>query len=48
MLAWGHEGGQAIVYNARLARRFRAVSYKLATTLELGRWMCDSVTTYTQ
>jgi len=31
MLAWGHEGGRAIVRIARLAHRFRAVSYEVAT-----------------
>jgi len=33
MLAWGHKCGRAIVRNARLARRFRAVSYELTTSL---------------
>ena len=37
MLAQGDEGGRAAVRNARLAHRFRAVSYELATSLELRR-----------
>ena len=27
--------------NARLARRFRAISYELATSLELAHSICD-------
>jgi len=48
MLAWGDEGGRATVRNARLARRFRAVSHELVTSLELARCMRDSVAGYTQ
>ena len=48
MLAWGDEGGRATVRNERLARRFRAFSYKLATALELARCMLDLATAYTQ
>jgi len=47
MLAWGDEGGQATVHNAHLARRFRAVSYEHAASLDLARFMCDSVAVYT-
>jgi len=48
MLARGDEGGRATVYNARLARRFRAVSHQLATSLELARCMRYSAVAYTQ
>ena len=37
MLARGDDGGWATVRNARLARRFRALSRELATSLELAR-----------
>ena len=36
MLSRGDESDQVTVRNARLARRFRAVSYELATSLELA------------
>jgi len=39
MLARGDEGDRATVRNARLARRFRAVCYELATSLDLARCM---------
>jgi len=45
MLARGDEHGRATVCNARLARHFLVVSYKLATSLELGRCMRYSMTT---
>jgi len=48
MLARGDEGGWAIVRNARLAHRFRALSHELATSLELARCMRDSTTAYPQ
>jgi len=48
MLAGGDEGGRATVRNARLARRFGALSYELATSLELARCMRNSATAYTQ
>jgi len=48
MLARDDEGGRATVRNARLARRFRVVSYELANSLELARCMRDSATVYTQ
>ena len=35
MLARSDNGGRATVHNARSARRFRAVSYEHATSLEL-------------
>jgi len=41
MLARGDDSGRATVRNARLARRFRAVSYELVTSLELVRCMRD-------
>jgi len=47
MLARGVEGGRATVRNARLARRFRAVSYELATALDLPCCLRDSATVYT-
>ena len=37
MLAWGDGGGWATVRNARIPRRFGAVSYGHATSLELAR-----------
>jgi len=43
MVAQGDEVGRVTVYNARLARRFRAVNYKLPISLELARCMRDSV-----
>ena len=48
MVAWGNLGGRATVPNARLARHFRAVSYELATSLELACFMRDSAAAYTQ
>jgi len=48
MLARGDEGGYATLRNARLARRFRALSRELATSLELARCMRDSATAYPQ
>ena len=48
MLAWGDEGARATVRNARLARRFRAVLYELATSLELARCMHYLAVVYTQ
>jgi len=48
MLARCGEGRRATVRNARLASRFRAVSYELATSLELARCMRDSAAAYTQ
>ena len=35
-LARGDGGGRATVHNARIPRRFRAVSYEHATSLELS------------
>jgi len=43
MLARGDEGGRATVQNARLGCRFRALSYELATSLELARFIRNSV-----
>jgi len=48
MPAPGGEGGRATDRNARFARRFRAVSYELATSLVMAYCMCDLVATYTQ
>jgi len=48
MLARGDEGGRATVYNAHLAHRFPAVSYELATSLELACCMHDLAAAYTQ
>jgi len=48
MLAQGDEGGRATVRNALLARRFRAVSHHLATSLELARGTRDSAAAYTE
>ena len=48
MLARGYQGGRATVRNARLARRFRAASYELATSLELARFLRNSVAAYTK
>ena len=48
LLARGGEGGRATVRNARLAHRFRAVSYELGTSLELSRSTRDSEAAYTQ
>jgi len=45
-LAQGGEGGRAIVRNARLARRFRAASYELATSSERARFMRNSAVAY--
>jgi len=47
-LARGDEGDRATFRNARLARRFQAVSYELATSLELARCMRFSATAHTQ
>jgi len=41
MRAPGNEDGHATVRNARLACHFRALSYELATSLELARCMLD-------
>ena len=38
-LAQDDDGGQATVRNTRLDHRFRAASYKLATSLERARYM---------
>jgi len=48
MLARADEGGRATVRNGRFARHFRAVSYELATSLELARCVCDSATASAQ
>ena len=48
MLARGDGGGQAAFRNPRLARRFPAVSYELATCSEPGRCTRDSAAAYTQ
>jgi len=48
MLARGGGAGRATVRNARVARRFRAISYELATSLELLRCTRDIATVYTQ
>jgi len=48
MLARGGEDGRATVRTARLARRFRAVSYELATSLELARCKSDLSVAHTQ
>jgi len=48
MLARGDEGDRATIRNARLARRFRGVSYELATFLELQRYMRYSAPVHTQ
>jgi len=42
------ESGQATVLRARLTRRFRAVSYELATSLGLARFMRNSAVAYTK
>jgi len=47
-LARGDQGGRATACNAHLARRFRAVSYKLATSLERARFMRNSAAAYTK
>jgi len=47
MLARGDEGGRATVCHACLARRFRAVSYELATSLDLTRCMRGLAAAYT-
>jgi len=46
-LARGDQGGQATVRNARLARRFRAASYELATSLERARYKRNAAAAYT-
>jgi len=48
MVVRGDEGGRATVRNARLARRFRAVSYELANSLKLACFMRDSAAVHTQ
>ena len=48
MLSRGDEGGRATIRNACLARRFRAVSYEVATSLELALLMSDLTAAYTQ
>jgi len=48
MLARGGEAGRATVHNARVARRFQAISYELATSLELSRCTRDTATVCTQ
>jgi len=48
MLARADEGGRTTVRNARLARRFRAVSYELATSIELACSLHCLVAGYTQ
>jgi len=45
-LARGDEGGRATVRNARLARRFQAASYELATSLEQARFMRSAAVAY--
>jgi len=47
-LARGDEGGRATVRNARLAHRFRAASYDLASCLELARFVRNSAVAYTK
>ena len=47
MLARGDGGGQATVRNARLARRFQAVGWESATSLEMARCMRYSGAAYT-
>jgi len=48
MLARGDEDGRATIRNARLARRFRAMNYELATSFELARCIRDSTAAYAQ
>ena len=48
MLARGDGGGRATVRNARIPRRFRAVSYEHATSLELARCTRDSAAACTR
>jgi len=48
MLALGDEGARATVRNARLARRFRAVIYELATSLEQARYMRGLAVAYSR
>jgi len=48
MLARADEGGRTTVRNARLARRFRAVNYELATSLELECFLHCLAAGYTQ
>ena len=48
MLSRDDESGRATVRKALLARRFRAVSYELTTSVEAARCMHDPATAYTQ
>ena len=48
MLARDDEGGRATIRKARLARRFQAVSYEVATSLQPARLMRDLGAAYTQ
>jgi len=48
MLARGDEGGRTTIRNVLLARRFRAISCELVTSLELACCMRDSAAVYTQ
>ena len=48
MPAPGGGGGRATDRNARFAGRFGAVSYELATSLEMAHCMRDLAATYTQ
>jgi len=48
MPARGSEAGRATDRNARFAPRFRAISYKLATSLEMTHCMRELAATYTQ
>jgi len=48
MLARGDEGGEATVRNARLARRFRAVSHEVPTSLGLPRYTHNSTAAHTR
>jgi len=48
IVARGGKGGRATVDNPRFAHRFYAVSYELATFLELARCMSGSVAACTQ
>jgi len=46
MLAQGDEGGRATARNARFACHFRAVNYKLPTSLDLAYFRRDSAAEY--
>ena len=47
-LARGDQGGRATARNARLARRFQAARYELASSLERARYMRNAAAAYTK